>query len=689
MSRPLAVTPGRPWRLGAHPRDGGFDFAIFSRGATRMWLDLFLDPDARSPSHEIELSPDRHRTGDVWHAHVAGIGAGVGYAFRADGPWAPAQGQRFDAAKRLYDPYAYALRTRWWGRPPHRASGDRPRWTDGVCLTVDVERTRSGDDAVERPRRSWSETIVYETHVRGLSMHPSAASPHPGTFLGLVAKIPYLRELGVTAVELLPIHEFNPREIERHRPDGTRLRNYWGYSTVGFFAPAEGYGTGRAPGCQVEEFASMVRSLHRAGIEVILDVVFNHTAESHERGPTLSFRRLGNDVYYLLERDRRRYRDLTGCGNTVACQHPIVQDLIVDCLRHWADLGVDGFRFDLAAVLARGAAGELLDRAPLLERISEDPLLRGIKLIAEPWDAADGHRLGAFPPRWAEWNDRYRDDVRRFWRGDPGFAGALATRLCGSADVYQATGGTPARSVNFVTCHDGFTLADLVSHSRKHNVANGERGRDGAGENFSAHHGTEGATDDPVITAVRLRQQKNLIATLLLSRGVPMLLGGDELGRTQLGNNNAYCQDNEISWYDWTLLERNRELFRFVREMIAFRRRHPVLRRDEFYEPGEIHWLSRLGEPRNWSVATSVLAAHLRGRRPGDGELCLVFNASTEGVTFRIPPPHDRAHWHVAVDTGAASPDDVAAPGAERPLPDDSRCPVRDRSLVVLEARRL
>jgi glycogen operon protein len=652
-----------------------------------MWLDLFLEPDLRRPSHEIELTPGRHRTGDVWHAHVAGLAAGTGYAFRADGPWSPPQGHRFDAAVRLLDPYAYALRTRWWDRRPPRSSGDRPRWHDAVSLTVDTDRLRSNGSAAERPRRPWSETVLYETHVRGFTMHPSSCVAAPGTFLGLIEKIPYLQGLGVTAVELLPVHDFNPREIERRRPDGERLRNYWGYSPVAFSAPAEGYGTRRAPGCQVDEFATMVRALHRAGIEVLLDVVFNHTAESNERGPTLSFRGLGNETYYLLEGDRRRYRDLTGCGNTLACHRPVVQDLIVDCLRHWAvDLGVDGFRFDLAAVLARGADGELLDRAPLLERIAEDPLLRDVKLIAEPWDAADGHRLGAFPARWAEWNDRYRDDVRRFWRGDAGFAGALATRLCGSADVYQGSGGTPARSINFVTCHDGFTLADLVSHARKHNAANGERGRDGAGENFSSNHGTEGATHDPGISAVRLRQRKNLIATLLLSRGVPMLLGGDELGRTQLGNNNAYCQDNEISWYDWTLLERNRELFRFVREMLAFRRRHAVLRREEFYEAGEVRWLSRYGEPRNWSTPTSILAAHVRGRCPGDGELCLLFNASPEAVVFRIPAPEQSAEWRVAVDTAAAPPDDVAAPGARRPLPDARSCALRDRSLVVLEA---
>jgi glycogen operon protein len=687
MSRPLLVTPGRPWPLGAHPREDGFDFAVVSRHATRVWLDLFLDSEAASPSHEIALQPDAHRTGDVWHVHVGGVPPGAGYAFRAEGPWAPDAGHRFDPSARLYDPYAYALRTPWWTSDAADRDGGAPRWHEAVCLTVGGAASPAAPRS-ERPRRPWSETLLYEMHVRGFTAHPTSGVAHPGTFLGVVEKIPYLRELGVTAVELLPIHEFNPRELERRRPDGAALRNYWGYSPVALFAPTEGYGTRRAPGCQVDELRTMVEALHRAGIEVVLDVVFNHTAESHERGPTLSFRGLANDSYYLLDADRRRYLDLTGCGNTVACQHPLVQDLIVDCLRHWAiDLGVDGFRFDLAAVLARGGHGELLDKAPLLERIAEDPLLRDVKLIAEPWDAAGGHRLGAFPPPWSEWNDRYRDDVRRFWRGDPGFAGSLATRICGSADLYQGNGGTPARSINFVTCHDGFTLADLVSYSRKHNLANGEGGRDGAGHDFSAHYGVEGPSDDPAICTVRLRQQKNLIATLLVSRGVPMLLGGDELGRTQLGNNNAYCHDNEISWYDWSLLERNRELFRFVREMIAFRRRHPMLSRDEFYELGEVHWLSRQGQPRNWANPTSTLAAHVRSHRAGDGELCLLFNASPETVVFRTPAI-EAAHWRVVVDTAAPSPGDVAPLERARRLADERECPVRDRTLVVLEATR-
>jgi isoamylase len=683
VNRSFTIAPGTPWPLGAHPRGDGFDFAVVSRHATRIWLELFFDGETEQPSATVELDPRRHRTGDVWHVHVAGLEPGTGYAFRADGPSAPARGLRFDPVLRLYDPYARALHTTWWDRPD---VDDGPRWHEAVCLTTpvtDVAVLRDERDG-DRPRRPWSEVVLYETHVRGFTMHPSAAVTHPGTYLGLVEKIPHLVELGVTAVELLPIHEFNPRELEHRRGASGPLRNYWGYSPVAFAAPAEGYGTRRSPGCQVDELQTMVRELHRAGIEVLLDVVFNHTAESHDRGPTLSFRALANEAYYLLEDDRRLYRDLSGCGNTVAGDHPIVQDLVLDCLRRFAlDLGIDGFRFDLASVLARASDGELLDRAPLIERISEDPLLRDVKLIAEPWDAAGGYQVGYFPTRWSEWNDRYRDDVRRFWRGDPGVAGALATRLCGSADLYQHGGGTPARSINFVTCHDGFTLADLVSYDRKHNLANLENDRDGAGENYSHNHGVEGPTADPAIGALRLRQQKNLIGTLLLSRGVPMILGGDELGRTQLGNNNAYCQDNALSWYDWQLLEQNRDLFRFVRAMIAFRRSRAVLCREQFFAPGEVEWLSPEGTRRDWADPSPTLTAHIRGHHAGEGDLCALFNASREALSFHLPRPHGGRRWRVFVDTSI--PDSTERAHASALLEEGASVVVPDRTLVIVE----
>lgn len=689
MTRAITTSPGRPWLLGAHARADGFDFAVVSRHATRLWLELFEDAATGEPSATIELDPEHHRTGDVWHVHVSGVAAGTGYAFRADGPSAPARGLRFDPVRRLYDPYARALRTTWWdssdgASPDARDADDGARWHDAVCLTTaDVTIARDEGD-VRRPRRPWSEVVIYEMHVRGFTQHPSASVAHPGTYLGLAEKIPHLVDLGVTAVELLPIHEFNPRELVHRRGAGGPLRNFWGYSPVAFAAPTEGYGTRRTPGGHVDELRTMVRELHRAGIEVILDVVFNHTAESHERGPTLSFRGLENEAYYLLEDDRRRYRDLAGCGNTVAAHHPIVQDLVIDSLRRFALAGIDGFRFDLASVLARDSGGELLDRAPLIERIGDDPLLRDVKLIAEAWDAAGGYQVGGFPTRWSEWNDRYRDDVRRFWRGDPGLAGALATRLCGSADLYQHGNATPARSINFVTCHDGFTLADLVSFERKHNLANGEENRDGAGENHSSNHGIEGPTTDPGIASLRLRQQKNLIATLLLSRGVPMILGGDELGRTQLGNNNAYCQDNEISWYDWRLLEENRDLFEFVRAMIAFRRSRAVLCRDQFYEPGEVEWLAPNGERRSWSDPKPVLVAHVRGRHAGEVELCVLFNASRDALSFRLPRPHDGRRWRVFADTSVPGSTDGAS--TRTPLGDGATVLVHDRTLVVVEA---
>ncbi|MGI9212703.1 MAG: glycogen debranching protein GlgX, partial [Methylococcaceae bacterium] len=540
------------------------------------------------------------------------------------------------------------------------------------------------------PHHPWSKLVIYETHVRGLTVHPSAQVKAAGTYLGVIEKIPYLKQLGITAVEFMPLQEFNPDEITAHNPHtGEKLRNYWGYNTIGFFAPHEGYGSRLYPGCQVDEFKTMVKALHRAGIEVLLDVVFNHTAEGDETGPTLNFRGLDNSIYYLLEENKRHYKNFSGCGNTMNCNHPVVRNFILDCLRYWVvDMHVDGFRFDLASILGRDRMGQVVANAPLLEQIAEDPILRGVKLIAEAWDAGGAYQVGRFPgERWSEWNGLYRDDVRRFWRGDAGLLGAFASRLCGSADIYGHSGKAPVNSINFVTCHDGYTLNDLVSFCEKHNLANGENNRDGSNDNCSDHFGVEGPTDDAAIKAVRLRQMKNFIATLFLSRGVPMMLGGDEFCRTQHGNNNAYCQDNEISWFDWSLLDANREFFVFVQGMIAFRNRHSLLSAEQFYEPRDLSWYSPDKQNLDW-VKDAALGCQIHGDIQGNRELYLMFNPLPHTVLFKLPhPPHDRV-WSKYVDTSATPPNDICPAGQGVSLQHQSDVHLVGRSVVVLVAEQ-
>jgi glycogen operon protein len=631
---------------------------------------------------------------------VTGVRRGQAYAFRAAGPYDPVQGHRFNPHKVLLDPYATALAgTERWDFS--RAFGFDPRapLRDLSCSEDDdapwVAKSLVADRSFDwqedrRPSRPWSDTVIYETHVRGLTIHPSSRVTQPGTFLGVVEKIPYLSDLGITAVELMPVQEFNEREVTHVNPlTGERLRNYWGYSTVAFFAPKETYSSRSFPGCQVAEFKTMVRELHRAGIEVVLDVVFNHTAERSELGPTLNFRGLDNSIYYLLDTNKRFYKDYSGCGNTVNCSHPVVRSYILDCLRYWvAEMHVDGFRFDLASVLDRDERGNLVPTPLLLESIAEDPILHSVKLIAEAWDAGGAFQIGFFPgQRWSEWNARFRDDVRRFWRGDGGIVGAFATRLCGSADLYQRGGKEPVSSVNFVTCHDGFTLNDAVSYERKHNEANGENNWDGMNENYSANYGAEGETADPRIDALRVRQIKNMLATLFVSRGVPMLLGGDEFRRTQGGNNNAYCQDNETSWYDWTLLDRHAEVHRFTREMAALRRRHPVLRAEAFYSDREVQWFGPGGRAPEWSASPNTLGCRIvagNEAEQGGYALCLLFNAGPREQCFTLPEAPGGQGWRRAVDTALPSPNDIREVDREKPLEDQRGYLLQGCSMAIL-----
>ncbi len=704
MGKVLQIDAGRPLPWGAYHRHGGVNFSLFSRNAARVWLELFDRPEDGEPALVIELDPQRHRTGDMWHVWLKGVTYGQLYAFRVDGPYLPEEGHRFNRHRLLLDPYSTALldTSRW---DLSRALGfdssspqkdltpcpeDNAAWSPKSLLT-DYRFDWDG----ERPLKyAWADTIIYETHVRGLTIHPSSGVKHPGAFLGVIEKIPYFKELGITAVELMPVQEFNEHELVVRDPfTGESLRNYWGYNTVAFFAPKASYGAGKAPGCQIREFKTMVRELHKANIEVILDIVLNHTAEGDELGPTLNFRGIENSIYYMLKSDRRLYQNYSGCGNTLNCNHPVVRSYILDCLRYWViEMHVDGFRFDLASVLGRDEDGKVLSNPPLLETIAEDPILRNVKLIAEAWDAGGAYQVGSFPgQRWSEWNGRFRDDIRGFWRGDPGMVPLLATRICGSADLYQDNRKVPMNSINFITCHDGFTLDDLVSYNQKHNEINGEDGRDGETVNYSENYGVEGETGDPAIQATRLQQIKNMLATLFISRGVPMILGGDEFRRTQRGNNNAYCQDNEVSWYDWSLLNRNYEVFRFVREMLAFRKRHPVLRTQEFYAPEDILWFNPGGRPPDWGKAGRTLGCMIRPPSMPEAfqnqALCILFNAETFEVRFKLPSPSGGERWHVAVDTARPSPYDIREAGQEEPLAQPDRYRMASRSMVILVSK--
>jgi glycogen operon protein len=561
------------------------------------------------------------------------------------------------------------------------------------------------DDAFEwqgdrHLRRSLSETVIYEMHVRGFTRSTSSGVGNPGTYLGVIEKIPYLKSLGVTAVELMPVHEF-PIHDPQGRP--TARPNYWGYDPMAFFAPHRGYATSNEPGAQVHEFKTMVRELHKAGIEVILDVVFNHTCEGNELGPTISFKGLENRVYYMLENGGAYYRNYSGCGNTVNGNHPICREMIFLCLRHWVhNYHVDGFRFDLASILSRDRDGHLVPNPPLVEAIAEDPMLADTKVIAEAWDAAGAYQVGTFASmRWAEWNGMYRDEVRSFWRGDGHKRGALATRMAGSSDLFQPGGRKPYHSINFITSHDGFTLNDLVSYSRKHNETNGEGNRDGDNNNHSANHGVEGPTRRKDVETLRVRQIKNMLATLLLSQGVPMIVFGDECRRTQRGNNNAYCQDNEISWFDWNLVDEHKELVRFVRSLITFRKAEPTVRREDFLRgaaenPGDlpdVSWFASDGKAINWNEDDSCLVCLLRAHAPPDDSssarhVLILINGGQQPREFVLPPVARSQPWQLLLDTSADSPEDIFPDGDGPSLASRRKLNLQDRSIVCYVAEQ-
>ncbi|MCH2182681.1 MAG: glycogen debranching protein GlgX [Mariniblastus sp.] len=647
---------------GAVLQQAGVRFSVFSRQATQMRLLLYDRVEDLEPSEIVAFDPLKNRWGDIWSLLRPGLQPGQLYHFQSTGPDDPENGLRFQPEARLIDPYAKAL------------AGEFQPSPDGIirppkCVVVDDHFDWEGDRHL---KHCMSETVIYELHVRGFTRDPSSQVDHPGTYLGLIEKIPYLKSLGVTAVELLPVHEFPINQFDGSR--GAR-QNYWGYDPLAFFAPHRGYAFDRQPGGQVQEFKQMVKALHAAGIEVILDVVFNHTCEGNEQGPVLNFKGLANPIYYMLEPDRQFYRNFSGCGNTVNGNHPIVREMIFHCLRYWVhNYHVDGFRFDLASILNRDQEGKLVPNLPLVEAIGEDPLLADTKIIAEAWDAAGAYQVGSFGDgRWAEWNGRYRDDVRRYWRGAPATRGALATRLSGSADLYQDDGRGPFSSINFITSHDGFTLNDLVSYRDKHNWANGEENRDGENQNHSENFGAEGPTDQPQIEKARQRQIKNLLATLLLSQGVPMLVAGDEFRRTQQGNNNAYCQDNEISWLDWSLENQHEHLVRFIQALIRFRLLQPAIRRLDFLSgqpqadgKPDVSWFNRFGSEIDWGnhEELPIVCLLKAPSRQADPEcrgrnLLFLFNSAGLPHRFCLPAAVNNLSWNLFVNTSAESPGDI------------------------------
>jgi glycogen operon protein len=682
------VSRGVPLPLGASLRRRGVNFSIFSKHATSCTLVLFR-PGAEDPYVEFALDPHSNRTGQVWHAFIEGLDTGVEYGYRFDMQPNPApQVYRFNPAQVLLDPYARVLSN--GGAWAQYGPGHRPYRNSVV---VENHFDWEHDQPLNIPL---VDSVIYEMHVRSFTQHPSSEVANPGTFAGLIEKIPYLKKLGVTAVELLPVNEFEESDTDRVNPfTGEPLRNLWGYQPTAFFAPNTAYSSNRADGEQAREFKRLVRSLHRAGIEVILDMVFNHTAEGGAIGPTWSFRGIDNSTYYILEPGTGHYINYSGCGNTVNCNNPVVRDFIVDCLRYWVmEMHVDGFRFDLASVLGRGMDGSVLKSPPLLESLAYDAVLANTKLIAEAWDAAGLYQVGTLPSwgRWAEWNGIFRDDIRKFVKGDAGMTSALATRLLGSPDLYLTSAREPYHSINLVSCHDGFPLADLVSYDEKHNLANGENNTDGNNANYSWNCGVEGPTEDSAINELRLRQQKNFAAILLFSHGVPMILSGDEIGRTQQGNNNAYCQDNEISWVDWRLAETNAGLLRFFELMIAFRKRCRLLRRERFELNGEggfhISWHGVKQAKPDWSGESRTVAMQLTQLQE-DGsrdDVHFIANAHAGDLEFELPTIGER-EWFRLVDTALPSPSDIAKDGLEFPLLSQENYLVKARSVAIFIAK--
>lgn len=701
VDKVFTITRGEALPLGSSITKNGTNFSVFSRHATDVWLALFVSGESQ-PITEIKLDPLINRTGDIWHVCIKGLDSKIRYGYRMDRqPNTCPDIYRFNPKQILVDPFAKALSGgSCWGEQyiSEDNEGRDLRIRKRRSLIIEDDFDWEGDRQLNTPLE---DTIIYELHVRGYTIHPNAKSKHPGTFLGLTEKIPYLKDLGVTAIELLPIYEFEETDTDRINPKTKQpLLNYWGYHPINFFAPKAAYASNGLFGMQVREFKEMVKIFHQNGIEVILDVVFNHTAEGNEKGNTFSFRGIDNPVYYIVGAQNGDYYNYSGCGNTLNCNHPVVRNMIIDSLRYWVtEMHVDGFRFDLASILGRGRDGSVLSNPPLLEQIAGDPILADTKLIAEAWDAAGLYQVGNFPHwgRWAEWNGQFRDDVRQFVKGELGLTGRIANRLLGSPELYGPSGRTPYHSINFVTSHDGFTLHDLVAYNEKHNEENGEDNRDGDNHNSSWNCGVEGATSNPEILRLREQQAKNMATLLLLSDGVPMIVAGDEFSRTQGGNNNAYCQDNPISWVDWSLLEKNHSLHRFFKELITFRKLHPLIRHKEYISKNhaeisiDFHGLQLSKPDFSYTSRTIAMHIHCKNREKSQERkfsgIYLMLNAHWENHNFSLPAlSTPGCQWHLKIDTSKRSPKDILS----RPslLPNQKNYPVAARSVVVLISKQ-
>ncbi len=694
---------GSPQPFGANKTSKGTNFALFSRHATEVTLVICIDKKhdgAPNQQELLEINLDKkfHKTGDIWHILISEPVNIIRYGYKLNGPYDPqGTGHCFNDSQILIDPYAKTLHSSNWGNrnnfnnnePLCKISSDVYNWGNDRPLSTPLQ-----------------DTIIYEMHVRGFSRHQSSAVSNPGTFSGIVEKIGYLKKLGITAIELMPVTEFNENESTFYNPEtGSKLKNFWGYSPLSFFAPKSAYC--KNSDNHLDEFRNMVKMLHKNGIEVILDMVFNHTAEGGSNGPISSFKGIDNSIYYLLDPWTRAYLNFSGCGNTFNCNHPIVRTLIMDVLRWWViEMHVDGFRFDLASILGRDQDGNVLSNPPMVEQIAEDPVLASSKIIAEAWDAAGLYQVGSFSThhRWAEWNGRFRDDVRSFMCGKEGTIPALATRIAGSSDLYQHSDKSPCNSINFITSHDGFTLFDLVSYNKKHNLKNGENNLDGDNHNLSWNSGTEGHTNNIKVARLRNTRLKSMAVVLFISQGVPMLVAGDEFGRSQKGNNNAYCQDNDISWLNWQDCEKNSDLLRFFQKLIHLRREHPIFRRDIFFMDNnledkhwheqEIIWQGYHHDDQPWSHERKSLSFTLNGSSNPDIDdddfFVILSGHRKQNQTFIVPRPpalHNVRTWKKIIDTSLESPDDIVDPDNGSIIPPGSTIKIKPMSCIVLQSK--
>ncbi len=706
----FTLEPGKPYNLGATMDHRGCNFALFSRNATSVELVFFNKEQDNAPSHRFVLDPVLHKTGDVWHVYLQGVLSGQLYGYLVDGPFDPwHKGHRFNRHKLLVDPYAKAVvgQYNWrspaaysyiFGHPHGDASfSNLTNWGQVAkgAVVDDNEFDWGRDKSLHIPMK---DTVIYEVSLRGFTRSPTSGVAHPGTYLGMIEKIPYLKNLGITTVELLPVQDFNPFENVKTNPEtGAPLVNFWGYSTLNFFSPARWFSSDGDGRTAVTEFKTMVKAFHEAGIEVILDVVYNHTGEGNEYGPTHSLKGLDNRIYYMLEQGRY-YKNYSGCGNTLNCNHPVVKRLILDSLRYWVvDMHVDGFRFDLAAILGRDEQGHWMPNHSVLNEIAHDPILSRSQIIAEGWDAAGLFKVGGFPLGWAEWNSHFRDGVRSFIKSDPQTVGEVAKRLSGSSDLFEHASRSPFQSINFITAHDGFTLRDLVSYNGKNNTQNAEENRDGNDHNLSWNCGAEGPSSNKDVETIRLRQMKNFILTLMVSQGTPMILSGDEVQFSKDGNNNTYCHDNKLNWLDWDLQEKNKEYFEFCRQMIHFRLRHPCLRREFFFQGRDlsgnklldIDWMGVDLWP-DWGSDSHCLAFMLDGSKAETGALVddniiyVAFNTFWEVKNFQLPRAQKNQKWYLVADT--AKIPGIWEDGKE-PLIETEYITVQPRTSVILLQR--